>query len=387
MHRLGVVLGPEGYRNPLETRQYIGLPHFDVTFIGSQSDQLQVAKNSNYTNVRIKKILPDFLARVFVRKPYSPTSFIKLEGIDDCLSDVDLINSVELYSFVSSQCADLARNEKKKLVVVSYETIPENPLLHLPPYQLNVKKVSEQADLFLAVTYKAAMCLHILGIPKEKVSVVYPGIDIQTFSPSRQKDSEVFRVLFVGRFDREKGLHILLKAFLRLYDNYKNVELWICGSTRTGKQVENLTLRYAEKYPLKMFGHVDHEKLPEVYRQCDLLCLPSVDREKCGMKVWEEQYGFVFLEAMACGLPIVATDCGAIPEIIGTHNVIVPQNSVNALYLALCKIFVNADYRQQIAEANRKRAEEEFDIEKQKEKLDMVFTNLLRLEGFFDKSS
>ena len=376
MYKLGVVIGPKNFRNSLEIAQYVNLRHFDITFFGSNNHKPRIAKDVDYVYVGMKKILPDFLANFFVRKPYSPVSFIKLEGVDDCLSDVDLVNCVELYSFISSQCSDIKKRRWKKLVVVSYETIPENPLLHFPPYSLNVKKVLERADLFLAITNKAAGCLYYLGIPKEKVKVIYPGIDIDAFSHLEQDAHEVFRILFVGRFDREKGLHTLLQAFLRLYADKRNVELWICGPPRTGKEAEILARRLAKKYPVRMFGYVEHGKLPEVYGQCDVLCLPSFDREKWGMKVWEEQYGFVLVEAMACGLPIVATDCGAVPEIMGPYNITVPQKSVDALYLALCKLFKNVDYRQHVAKVNRKRAEEVFDIEKQRAKLDEVLCEL-----------
>lgn len=378
MHKLGVVIGPKNFRNSLEIAQYANLRHFDVTFIGSNNNKPQIAKDVNYVYVGTRKILPDFFASFFVRKPHSPVSFIQLEEVDDCLSDMDLINCVELYSFISSQCAYVEKRSGKKLVVVSYETIPENPLLHFPPYSLNVKKVLKRADLFLAITNKAAGCLHYLRIPEEKIKVIYPGINIHAFSPPEQDDHDVFRVLFVGRFDREKGLHILLQAFLRLSADDRNIELWICGPSRTGKEAEILARRLAEEYPVRMLGYIEHEKLPEVYGQCDVLCLPSFDRKKWGMKVWEEQYGFVLVEAMACGLPIVATDCGAVPEIIGPYNITVPQKSVDALYLALRKLFKNVDYRQHVAKVNRKRAEEMFDIKKQRAELDRVLYKLVK---------
>ena len=75
------------------------------------------------------------------------------------------------------------------------------------------------------------------------------------------------------------------------------------------------------------------------------------------------------IEAMACGLPIVASDCGSITEVVGPNNILVRQKSVDDLYQALCKLVEEDDYRNAISKANRVRAEELFDIVKQKRKI------------------
>jgi glycosyltransferase involved in cell wall biosynthesis len=368
MYKLAFVRGPYSlYSIKREAMLFQACPHFDVTFV----TPTKLPNVENTCHVHVQKLLPDFLSNIFFRGSYSPVSFIKLKNLEKCFKDVDIINCIELYSFISQQCVKISKMEKKKLVVSVFETIPTMPLHYTPPFSRNVKAVLKRADIFLAYTNRAAQYLRCLSVPEEKIEVIYLPIDLQAFSPSKQGNHKNFRILFVGRFDREKGLSILLKAFLRLYKNDSNIELWIRAKHGT-REEENIVRALAQKYPVKILGYVDFNRLPEIYRQCDVLCLPSSDRKKMGVKVWEEQFGFVLAEAMACGLPIVATNCGAIPEVIGPQNLIVPQRSVDALYLALRNIMDDLDYRRYLAKANRSRSEELFSVKKQGAKLDRI---------------
>ena len=120
-----------------------------------------------------------------------------------------------------------------------------------------------------------------------------------------------------------------------------------------------------------------NDKLSSIYNQCDVLCLPSIDRTKWGFKIWEEQFGWTLVEAMSCGLPIIASDCGAIQEVIGSHNFLVNQNSSKMLNDAFTKLVENPNLLKEIGKMNRLRALQFYDINKQRVKLNDVMINLI----------
>ncbi|GAI24477.1 unnamed protein product, partial [marine sediment metagenome] len=263
----------------------------------------------------------------------------------------------------SRQAAIISKRLDKPLVTTVWETIPHHYSSYLPPYAWNAKIVVKNTDLFIAVTKKAKTHLESLHISASKIKVVYPGVDLGKFYPRNKSVNDgAIKLLFVGRLISEKGVAELLKAFAFLCQKLQDkIELWIVGRG----YLESLVREDASKYPIKYLGFVNHERLPEIYRKCDIFCLPSKDRMKCGIKLWEEQLGFVLLEAMASGLPIVSTDCGCIPEIVGSDNLIMSSSAPDKLAAGLSNLLVNKEKRYEIGRNNRKRAERHFDAKKQ----------------------
>jgi len=374
LYEFNVIIGPEKYRHIREINQFIDLSDFKSVFI-TANNYVPFKHNVNYSNSQINIILPDLIVKPFVRKPYGPVSFINLKNLDKMLTG-DLINCVELYSFVSSKCVKIAKQKKIKICLSSWETISSNPLFYFPPYSFNVNNVKNSTDMFIVPTHKAALCLENIKIDKEKIKVIKPGIDTLKFKPSKHYHDK-FRILFVGRLDSEKGINILLESFLKLYDKIKEVELWFCGPTRSGKKLFDYLNYLSSKYPIKIFGDVPNDKLSSIYNQCDVLCLPSIDRTKWGFKIWEEQFGWTLVEAMSCGLPIIASDCGAIQEVIGSHNFLVNQNSSKMLNDAFTKLVENPNLLKEIGKMNRLRALQFYDINKQRVKLNDAMINLI----------
>ena len=133
---VGVIVGIQYYRHPPEVALY-KCPDLEVKFVGSEQKPWYDVGRHEFVYTPIEKILPDFISSIFVRKPYGPVSFIRLrKGFEKFLKDVDVINCVELYAFISAQCAKFAKKHRKKLAVTVYETIHHMPYYIFPPFSL-----------------------------------------------------------------------------------------------------------------------------------------------------------------------------------------------------------------------------------------------------------
>jgi starch synthase len=137
------------------------------------------------------------------------------------------------------------------------------------------------------------------GVPDEKIRVNPYGVDAQRFSPRlRSVSGRPFRFLFVGSINARKGVPLLIQAWEGL--PRRDQELWLVGPAAR----RTLAL-LPDGNGVKYLGAVPHTQLPELFAQCDVLVFPS----------YFEGFGLVILEAMASGLPVIASSATAGPDI------------------------------------------------------------------------
>jgi len=188
-----------------------------------------------------------------------------------------------------------------------------------------------------------------------EVRLVPHGVDLDRFAPVLRAPRGPVRLLAVGRLVEKKGFGVLLRAAARLRVPY---QLRVVGD---GPERERLaSLAAAAGDAVELIGARTHAELPVAFRWAEVLVVPSI------VDARGDRDGLpnVVLEAMASGLPVVASDVAALPTAVvdGSTGVLVPPGDVDRLARALEDLAVDPARRQRLGRAGRLRAEREFDV-------------------------
>ncbi len=276
----------------------------------------------------------------------------KLFGLEKVIRGADIVHVAETYYGYTHQ-AILAkrRGEVKKIISTVWETIPHNN--EGIKGRKGFKNLArENIDHFIAVTNLAKQTLIKEGVKPEKISVIPVGVDLNKFKPQlTKKKKRDLNILCIARLVPEKGVMDLLEAFLKLSEKDKNVHLTFIGDGPLKSDLTGYKNVFVKKVP--------YNKIPYELNHADILCLPSK-----ATRTWEEQFGMVLVEAMSSGLPIIATDTGAIPEVCEDCALYSKSNNPASLRANLEKLLYNEDLRHKMSKISRRRAVRYFDRDK-----------------------
>jgi glycosyltransferase involved in cell wall biosynthesis len=235
-------------------------------------------------------------------------------GMDRALADADLIHTAETYFGFSLQAARVAQRRGRPLVVTVKETIPEVERLHpirRRGHEAGAKaQVRDAARLFLPASRAAATALIHEGISPDRMEIVPPAVEVGRFLRDPRDPGEVLELLFVGPALWRKGLIEAVRS-LALVREKRSARLTIAGrgvELKEGMRIAH-TLGVADA--ITAVGKVPYARMPELYRRADILVAPSIPT-----RTWQEQDSMAVLEAMAAGLPVVATAGGIRKELL-----------------------------------------------------------------------
>ena len=220
-------------------------------------------------------------------------------------------------------------------------------------HSLNIAAIVTSVSKFTAELIKKK-----IGYTK-KIRVIYNGVNAETFKPVKQISDGPVKVLFSGNLTQRKGAHLLPKIADKLNPG---IVIQYTRGLRTNRSILNSP-------SLQDIGSVKYSEMPKLYQQADILLFPTV----------REGFSLAVLEAMASGLPVVATDCSSLPEQI------IPDKGGSLCQLGNADDFARSineladspQLRREMGQFNRARIENEFTVEKMIKNYHSLFEEML----------
>lgn len=245
-------------------------------------------------------------------------------------------------------------------------------LSHSRMYDLSLRRAGA---VICNSDYTRAQFLAMVNYPVERTFTGYCGTYTATFSAIARADARrhysispgCVVILYAGRIAPEKGLHVLLQALHRLTAiQLEQITLLVAGSAGLGYTLDSSTdglgeiradlpaydqqiATLAAGLPVRFLGSIDQPDMARFYRAGDIFVCPSI---------WQEPFGLINVEALAAGVPVVASRVGGIPEIISEDDTgyLVPPEDPAALAYVLGRLIDDPALRQRLAGRTQQRA-------------------------------
>ena len=207
-------------------------------------------------------------------------------------------------------------------------------------------------------------------VPADRVRLIDNGVRTELFSRAPDAGRALPRVLYAGLLTPRKGLLDLLAASTLLHERGIAHELVLVGGTPDEGGDAEAVVRSAANGHARLLGPREPELMPSVYADADVFCLPS----------WWEAMPLSVLEAMAAGLPVVASDVGDIGRAVddGETGFLVPPREPQALAQALEKLLTDPALRRRMGDAGQVRVGERFSAEATVRSIAEMYEELLK---------
>jgi len=224
-------------------------------------------------------------------------------------------------------------------------------------------------DRIIAVSAATAKtCVDEFGARRDKVGIVYNGLDSDSFFPPVKVEPRQETILAtVGRLEEEKGNAFFLEALSQVRKVRTNVMGMVIGDGSLRGALERQAAELGLKEAVHFLG--DRNDVPDLLRIVDIVVIPSIS----------EGLSLVALEAMACGKPVVATRVGGIPELIddGTNGLLVPPADPRALARSVLELAGDGDLRERMGSHGRAKVMGQFSLETMIRGIERVYLSLV----------
>ncbi len=245
----------------------------------------------------------------------------------------------EPYNLATFHALRAARSVGAQCLFFTWQNIQRR---YPPPFSWFENYVYKQCSYAIAGNRAAADVLRAKKYAGPIRVIPQFGVDLDRYAPQADQEARTgsFRIGFVGRLVQQKGPQVLMRAAARLQGDW---ELLFVGSGPMETHLKTLAdeLRIGTRVHFEPW--MTSAQLPSMYRRMDVLVLPSSTQSN-----WKEQFGRVLIEAMASVVPVIGSDCGEIPTIIGDAGLIFHENDVDALVSHLERLQCDPALRAQL---------------------------------------
>jgi len=189
------------------------------------------------------------------------------------------------------------------------------------------------------------------GLDGEKINIIPFGVDTEFFRPlDVYKDENIFQILSVGYLIERKGFEYLIRAMPQVLKEHKHVRLKIVGSGPLEAKLKELIYELSLGDEVEIVKNVSDGELLMIYNSADLFVLPSIVDSQGNT----EGLGVVLLEAMACGLPVIGSDVGGIPDIIneGISGLLVQEKKISDISKTVLLLMEDDELRKKLVDSS-----------------------------------
>ncbi len=352
---------------------------FQVEYIVGSHQPIDTMLYSHYPAINIRNLS---LYKPLLVNPaghgienYGNLSWFFFKDLNRYISTCDYIGLSDMYYFWNYQALNIAREKRVPVFTEIWCNIAHHPSQYIPPYSFITQQMVSKVELFLLRNKLAYSYTDSLNIPRSRTRLLYKGVDTVKFSPQSKAPAETITILYIGILNKAKGVDLLLTAYKKLKPKHPNIKLRIVGRGPLQNEIETCTPSLEIEY----LGTVPYQLLPQIYNTATIFCSPSQKTYLAKRLLWQEYFSYTLMEAQASALPIVSTATGGVPEEIDSRNLLIKENSLEELILALEEMITNNTLRKELSIINRNRALQLFDAQTQSQKEEAL------IHSFFGK--
>jgi phosphatidyl-myo-inositol dimannoside synthase len=209
------------------------------------------------------------------------------------------------------------------------------------------------------------------------VNIFHPGVDTEKFNPNIDKDEIQIRyankenkiIFTAARLVSYKNIENILRSLVFVIKKIPNITYIIAGEGEQRYNLGNISRDIGIDKYVKFIGYVENDKLPAIYCASDIYVMPSII----------ETFGISFIEANACGKPVIGGQIGGVEDAIvnGETGLLVNPNNIEEIAEAIIKILSDNNLSEKLGKNGRKRAEKEFDWKIKGKEIETLLQNIL----------